>query len=312
MRHVLALDQGTTSSRAIVFDETGAAVASAQREFKQHYPEPGWVEHDPDDLFRTQRDCAREALRAAGLKAEDILAAGIANQRETTLLWDRQSGRPLHRAIVWQDRRTTDACKALRAAGHEATFRDRTGLVLDPYFSGTKIAWILDHAPGARARAEKGELAFGTIDSWLVWRLCAGAAHVTDVSNASRTLLFDLHAMRWDDGLARILGVPPSVLPEARGNAEVYARTKGVPGLPDGIPISGMAGDQQAALFGQACFAAGEAKSTYGTGSFLLLNTGTKLVPSTSGLLTTVACDAKGGPFGRATAVRSPAPSPPP
>ena len=194
MRHVLALDQGTTSSRAIIFDETGAAVASAQREFKQHYPEPGWVEHDPDDLFRTQRDCAREALKTAGLKAEDIVAAGITNQRETTLLWDRQSGRPLHRAIVWQDRRTAAFCEQLRAQGLEPAVRRSTGLIIDPYFSGTKLRWILDHVPGAREQAARGELAFGTVDAWLVWQLTGGRVHATDVSNASRTMLYDIDA----------------------------------------------------------------------------------------------------------------------
>jgi glycerol kinase len=287
--NILAVDQGTTGSTVVVVSPEGRLLGKATTEFPQHFPEPGWVEHDVSEIWESVVRSLGEALRVAGVRGDEVAAVGITNQRETTVVWDRSTGAAVHRAIVWQDRRTTDACKALRAAGHEDTFRARTGLVLDPYFSGTKIAWILDHAPGARARAENGELAFGTIDSWLVSRLSARAVHVTDVSNASRTLLFDLHTMKWDQELARILGVPTSVLPEPRGNAEVYARTSGVPGLPDGIPISGMAGDQQAALFGQACFAAGEAKSTYGTGAFLLMNTGTTPVASKTGLLTTVA-----------------------
>jgi glycerol kinase len=288
MRHVLALDQGTTSSRAIVFDETGAAVASAQREFKQHYPEPGWVEHDPDDLFRTQRDCAREALKTAGLKAEDIVAAGITNQRETTLLWDRQSGRPLHRAIVWQDRRTAPLCAELKEVGAESLVTERTGLVIDPYFSGTKLAWLLDNVPGARERAERGELAFGTVDTWLVWNLSQSRTHVTDPSNASRTLLFNIHMGDWDAELLKLLRVPRAILPDVLPSSHAFGMiAPSVLGAP--VPITGIAGDQQAALFGQGCHKAGMAKNTYGTGCFMLMHTGKEVVRSKSGLVSTAA-----------------------
>ena len=288
MRHVLALDQGTTSSRAIVFDETGAAVASAQREFKQHYPRPGWVEHDPDDLFRTQRDCAREALKDAGLKAEDIVAAGITNQRETTLLWDRQSGRPLHPAIVWQDRRTAPLCAELKEVGAESLITERTGLVIDPYFSGTKIAWLLDNVPGARERAERGELAFGTVDTWLVWNLSQSRTHVTDPSNASRTLLFNIHMGDWDPELLKLLRVPRAILPDVLPSSHAFGMiAPAVLGAP--VPITGIAGDQQAALFGQGCHKAGMAKNTYGTGCFMLMHTGKKVVKSKNGLLGTAA-----------------------
>jgi len=288
MRHVLALDQGTTSSRAIVFDETGAAVASAQREFKQHYPEPGWVEHDPDDLFRTQRDCAREALKDAGLKAEDIVAAGITNQRETTLLWDRQSGRPLHRAIVWQDRRTAALCKELKEVGAESLVTERTGLVLDPYFSGTKLAWLLDNVPGARERAERGELAFGTVDTWLAWNLSQSRTHVTDPSNASRTLLFNIHMGDWDPELLKLLRIPRAILPDVLPSTHAFGMiAPSMLGAP--VPITGIAGDQQAALFGQGCHKAGMAKNTYGTGCFMLMHTGKKVVRSKNGLLGTAA-----------------------
>ncbi len=288
MRHVLALDQGTTSSRAIVFDETGAAISTAQREFKQHYPEPGWVEHDPDDLFRTQRDVAREALKTAELKAEDIVAAGITNQRETTLLWDRQTGRPLHRAIVWQDRRTAPLCKELKEVGAESLVTERTGLVLDPYFSGTKLAWLLDNVPGARARAERGELAFGTVDTWLVWNLSQSRTHVTDPTNASRTLLFNIHMGDWDPELLKLLRVPRAILPDVLPSSHVFGMiAPSVLGAP--VPITGIAGDQQAALFGQGCHKAGMAKNTYGTGCFMLMHTGNKVVKSKNGLLGTAA-----------------------
>ncbi len=288
MRHVLALDQGTTSSRAIIFDETGKAVASAQKEFKQHYPEPGWVEHDPDEIWRSQREVAREALKLSGLKAEDLVAAGIANQRETTILWDRQTGLPLHKAIVWQDRRTAAMCAELKALGAESLVRERTGLVLDPYFSGTKIAWLLDHIPGARGRAERGELAFGTVDTWLAWNLSQSRTHVTDPSNASRTLLFNIHMGDWDPELLQLFDVPRAILPDVLPSSHTFGMI--APSvLGAAVPITGIAGDQQAALFGQGCHRAGMAKNTYGTGCFLLLHTGDKVVQSQNGLLSTAA-----------------------
>jgi glycerol kinase len=288
MRHVIALDQGTTSSRAIIFDEAGHAVASAQREFKQHYPEPGWVEHDPEEIWRTQRDVAREALRASGLKAEDLVACGIANQRETTVVWDRQTGQPIHRAIVWQDRRTSAMCAELKEVGAESLVQERTGLVLDPYFSGTKLAWILDRVPGARRRAELGELAFGTVDTWLVWNLSQSRTHVTDPSNASRTLLFNIHTGDWDPELLKLLRVPRAILPDVYPSSHAFGMiAPGVLGAP--IPITGVAGDQQAALFGQGCHKAGMAKNTYGTGCFMLMHTGRKVVRSANGLLSTAA-----------------------
>jgi glycerol kinase len=288
MRHVLALDQGTTSSRAIIFDETGKPVASAQREFKQHYPEPGWVEHDPDEIWRTQRDVARDALRSSGLKAEDMVACGIANQRETTIVWDRQTGQPIHKAIVWQDRRTAAICSELKEVGAESLVRERTGLLLDPYFSGTKAAWILDRVPGARRRAELGELAFGTVDTWLVWNLSQSKTHVTDVTNASRTLLFNIHSGDWDPELLSLLRVPRAMLPDVLPSSHAFGMVApAVLGAP--IPITGIAGDQQAALFGQGCHTAGMAKNTYGTGCFMLMHTGNKVVPSAHGLLSTTA-----------------------
>jgi len=288
MRHVIALDQGTTSSRAIIFDEAGQAVASAQREFKQHYPEPGWVEHDPEEIWRTQRDVAREALRASGLKAESLVACGIANQRETTVVWDRQTGQPIHPAIVWQDRRTAQMCAELKEVGAESLVQERTGLVLDPYFSGTKLAWILDKVPGARRRAELGELAFGTVDTWLVWNLSQSRTHVTDPSNASRTLLFNIHMGDWDPELLGLLRVPRAILPDVYPSSHAFGMiSPNVLGAP--IPITGVAGDQQAALFGQGCHKAGMAKNTYGTGCFMLMHTGRKVVRSANGLLSTAA-----------------------
>jgi glycerol kinase len=288
-RHLVAIDQGTTGSTVVVLGDDGAPLGKANREFPQHFPNSGWVEHAPEEIWQSVLDALADAYRSAGVRAEDCAGIGITNQRETTILWDRATGAPIHRAIVWQDRRTAARCKALREAGHEALFRDRTGLVLDPYFSGTKVEWILDHVEGARARADAGELAFGTVDSFLVWRLSKGATHVTDATNASRTLLYDIHAGRWDPELLGHLNVPASVLPEVRSCSEVYARTSGVPGLPDGVPIAGIAGDQQAALFGQICFEVGDAKCTYGTGAFILANTGTEAVASKNGLLTTIA-----------------------
>jgi glycerol kinase len=293
VRYVLALDQGTTSSRAIVFDEACAPVAVAQREFRQIYPQPGWVEHDAGDIWASQRDVAREALARAAVPLAQVVAVGIANQRETTLLWDRRTGQPVANAIVWQDRRTAAMCDALRVAGVEATVRRKTGLVLDPYFSGTKLAWLLDNVAGARDRAERGELAFGTVDTWLVWNLTGGRVHVTDPSNASRTLLFDIDTGAWDDELLEILGIPRAVLPEVRPSSHACgAVAPEILGAP--IPIAGIAGDQQAALFGQACHAPGMAKNTYGTGCFMLLHTGAERIASAEGLITTVAASAGG------------------
>ncbi|MCO4772699.1 MAG: glycerol kinase GlpK [Deltaproteobacteria bacterium] len=287
-RFILAIDQGTTGTTVLVLDERLSVLAKVNKEFPQIYPRPGWVEHNPEDIWETTRATIAGALDRAGVQAGDVAGIGITNQRETTTVWRRRDGKPVHNSIVWQCRRTADTCADLKARGLEDTFRDRTGLVLDPYFSGTKVKWILDHVDGARDRAEAGDLAFGTIDSFLVWRLSGGDAHVTDVSNASRTLLMDLRTLDWDDELLGHLDVPRSVLPDICSSSEVYAHTRGLDVLPDGIPIAGMAGDQQAALFGQVCFEAGEAKCTYGTGAFLLMNTGTSPVASTRGLLTTV------------------------
>ena len=287
-RHVLALDQGTTSSRAIVFDRRGRARGTAQQEFAQHFPSPGWVEHEPRDLWESTRRTALAALAEANLTARDIAALGLTNQRETTLLWDRRTGRPLHRAIVWQDRRTAELCAKLKRKDLEPLFRRKTGLLLDPYFSGTKLAWLLDHVPGARRRAERGELAFGTVDTWLLWQLTGGSVHATDVSNASRTLLLNLRTGDWDAELLKILRIPREVLPEVRDSSGIFGEVTSVPAL-RGVPIGGIAGDQQAALFGQACFKPGMAKNTYGTGCFLLLHTGERPVVSKNNLLTTIA-----------------------
>jgi glycerol kinase len=288
MAFLLALDQGTTSSRAIVFDEAGSPVASAQAEFRQIYPRPGWVEHDPLEIWESQVGVAALALEKAGLSGSDIAGIGITNQRETTVVWERGTGRPIHNAIVWQDRRTAAVCDRLKAEGFAPLIREKTGLVPDAYFSGTKAAWILDHVPDARRRAEEGDLAFGTVDSWLIWNLTGGARHVTDASNASRTMLCNIHTGKWDDELLKILDVPRAILPEIRASSEVYGETS-APGIPIGIPIAGAAGDQQAALFGQRCSGPGMVKNTYGTGCFMLMNTGAKPVASANGLLTTVA-----------------------
>ncbi|MDO9314487.1 MAG: glycerol kinase GlpK [Burkholderiaceae bacterium] len=295
--HLLALDQGTSSSRSIVFDRAGRIVAIAQREFRQIYPQPGWVEHDPIELWATQIDTAREALAKAGLAAADIAAIGITNQRETTVVWNRRTGEPIHNAIVWQDRRTAPTCAALREQGLEDLFRQRTGLVLDPYFSGTKLAWILDHVAGARAAGERGELAFGTVDSWLMWQLTSGApggaVHATDVSNASRTLMLNTRTGLWDDELLALLAIPRAVLPAVHPSSHVYGHTRAdLFGAP--IAIGGVAGDQQSALFGQACFRAGLAKNTYGTGCFMLMHTGGDFEPSHNGLITTRAAQPSG------------------
>ena len=288
MAYLLSLDQGTTSSRAIVFRDDGSIVNASQREFTQFYPQPGWVEHDPREIWSTQLSVAVEALGAAGLEPRQVAALGIANQRETTLLWDRQTGEPVYPAIVWQDRRTANFCAELKAAGEEAEVQRRTGLLLDPYFSATKLRWILDNVAGARARAERGELAFGTVDSWLIWNLTGGRVHATDVSNASRTLLLNLHTAEWDDEMLRLLDIPRAVLPEVRASSALYGEAvTPLAGWP--FPIAGVAGDQQAALCGQACFEAGMGKNTYGTGCFLLQNTGAAPVISRNRLLTTIA-----------------------
>ena len=293
MSHILAIDQGTTSSRAIIFDANTAIIAVAQQEFPQHFPASGWVEHEPEDLWGTTLAVCREAMAKAGVTASDLAGIGITNQRETTLVWDRKTGKAIHRAIVWQDRRTAERCAALKAEGHEPLVAQKTGLLLDPYFSGTKIAWILDHVPGARARAEKGELAFGTVDSFLLWRLTGGAVHATDATNASRTLLYDIHQGAWDDALLEVIGVPRAMLPEVRDSSAEFGLT-----LPDlfggAIAVRGIAGDQQAATVGQACFEPGMLKSTYGTGCFALLNTGDQALASRNRLLTTIAYQLKG------------------
>ncbi|WP_136645167.1 glycerol kinase GlpK [Tabrizicola sp. YIM 78059] len=295
MTHILAIDQGTTSSRAILFDASLRPVATAQEEFAQHYPSPGWVEHAPADLWSTVAATARAAIEKAGIKATDIAAIGITNQRETTLIWDRATGQPIHPAIVWQDRRTAETCADLKAAGHEAMITERTGLLLDPYFSGTKVKWLLDNVEDARPRAERGELAFGTVDSWLIWNLTGGKVHATDATNASRTMLYNIAEGRWDADICRLLGVPMALLPEVKDCAAYFGTTR-----PDlfgrEIPILGVAGDQQAATVGQACFSPGMMKSTYGTGCFALLNTGRDRVPSKNRLLTTIAYQLKGKP----------------
>lgn len=287
-QYVLALDQGTTSSRAIVFGRDGRAVASAQQEFPQIYPSPGHVEHDPEAIWNSQLETAKSAMAQAGLTAADIAAVGLTNQRETTVLWDRHTGKPVANAIVWQSRITAEICQQLKSDGLEDLFRAKTGLVLDPYFSGTKIRYLLDQVPGLRSRAEKGDVLFGTVDSFFAWRLSGGKLHITDPSNASRTLLFDIHTGQWDDELLRLMNVPRAMLPEVRASSEVYGKVD-AQHFGGEIPLAGIAGDQQAATFGQCCFDAGSAKNTYGTGCFMLMNTGTQPVASKSGLLTTVA-----------------------
>ncbi len=288
VRYILALDQGTTSSRAVLFDHAGRIATVAQKEFQQIFPKPGWVEHDPQEIWATQMAVAVEAVSRAQARPGDVAAIGITNQRETTIVWDRETGEPVYNAIVWQDRRTAEFCDRLKAEGHEPFVTGRTGLVVDAYFSGSKVAWILENVPGARARAEAGRLAFGTVDSWLVWKLTNGAVHITDVGNASRTMLFNIHTMSWDPELLRLLAVPPALLPDVRASSEVYGRVSRLLGTED-VAIAGIAGDQQAALFGQMCVAPGFAKNTYGTGCFLLQNTGTEPVASKNRLVTTVA-----------------------
>jgi len=292
MAYILALDQGTTSSRAILFDEAGAIAAAAQHEFEQFYPQSGWVEHDPTEILTSQLSCAVEALGKVGARPRDLAAIGITNQRETVIVWDRATGKPIHPAIVWQDRRTASRCAALEESGAGEDVSNRTGLVLDPYFSATKVAWILDHVPGARARADRGELAFGTVDSWLIWHLTSGSRHVTDVTNASRTLLFNIVKGEWDPELLRIFDIPESLLPEVVWSSQMAGEVTTTLGL-GGAAVAGIAGDQQAALFGQLCWAAGEAKNTYGTGCFLLQNIGAEFVRSKNRLITTLAASAQ-------------------
>jgi glycerol kinase len=284
---ILALDQGTTSSRAIIFDREGMTVASAQKEFTQIYPKPGWVEHNPEEIWSTQAEVASVAITKARLKSSDIAAIGITNQRETTLVWDRSSGRPVYNAIVWQDRRTADYCDKLKKEGYSEKIAGKTGLIIDAYFSATKVKWILDNVKDARDLAEKGQLAFGTVDSWLIWKLTKGSLHVTDVTNASRTMLFNIHSMTWDKELLEIFDIPETILPEVRSSSEVYGNTVGQ--FAAEIPVSGIAGDQQAALFGQMCTEPGMVKNTYGTGCFMVMNIGTKPIESKSRLLTTIA-----------------------
>ncbi len=288
-KYVLALDQGTTSSRAIIFDDSSDIVAVAQKEFTQIFPKPGWVEHDADEIWGTQIGVAAEAVAKAGISPGDIAAIGITNQRETTVVWDKTTGKPVYNAIVWQSRQTMEICDALKAKGLADTFRHKTGLVIDAYFSGTKVKWILDNVPGAREKAESGDLLFGTIDTWLIWKLTAGNVHVTDYSNASRTLMYNIRDLKWDEEILAELTVPAAMLPAVRPSSEVYGLTDAAVFFGAAVPIAGAAGDQQAALFGQTCFEPGMAKNTYGTGCFMLMNTGEKVIESKNGLLTTIA-----------------------
>ncbi|BDM66051.1 glycerol kinase [Shewanella sp. NFH-SH190041] len=292
-KFVVALDQGTTSSRAIVFDHNANIVAVSQREFSQIYPQPGWVEHDPMEIWASQSSTLIEALARAGIQSHDVAAIGITNQRETTVLWNRHTGKPVYNAIVWQCRRSGDICQSLRAQGFEQEIRDRTGLVLDPYFSASKLKWILDNVPGVREQAEQGDLLFGTVDTWLLWKLTEGAVHVTDPTNASRTMLYNIHKLEWDKRLLEIFDIPAGILPEVKSSSEIYGTTR-ITGQGCDIPVAGMAGDQQSALFGHLCTEKGTAKNTYGTGCFLLMNTGTDAVVSEHGLLTTVAVGPRG------------------
>lgn len=288
-QYILSLDQGTTSSRAIIFNEKGEVVHIAQKEFTQHFPQPGWVEHNANEIWGSILSVIASVLTESGIQSSQIAAIGITNQRETTVVWDKQTGIPVYNAIVWQSRQSQEICSQLKEQGYEKMIRDKTGLLVDPYFSGTKVKWILDHVEGARERAEKGELLFGTIDTWLVWKLSGGKAHITDYSNASRTLLYNIYDLKWDEELLKVLDIPASMLPEVKSSSEVYAKTVSHHFFGQEIPLAGVAGDQQAALFGQACFEDGMAKNTYGTGCFMLMNTGEKAVKSKNGLLTTIA-----------------------
>ncbi|HDV6257853.1 TPA: glycerol kinase GlpK [Staphylococcus pseudintermedius] len=287
--YILSIDQGTTSSRAILFNEEGEIVGVAQREFKQYFPKSGWVEHDANEIWSSVLSVMASVLTENNVSANEVKGIGITNQRETTVVWDKETGRPIYNAIVWQSRQTQSICDALKQEGHEQTFRDKTGLLLDPYFSGTKVKWILDKVDGAREKAAKGEILFGTIDTWLVWKLSGGRAHVTDYSNASRTLMYNIHELKWDDELLELLDVPKAMLPEVKPSSEVYCETIDYHFFGQNVPIAGIAGDQQAALFGQACFERGDVKNTYGTGGFMLMNTGEEAVKSGNGLLTTIA-----------------------
>ncbi|MGG4451737.1 glycerol kinase GlpK [Brevibacillus porteri] len=287
-KYMLSLDQGTTSSRAILFDKSGAIIGVAQKEFTQIYPKPGWVEHNAEEIWESQLEVLKAVLLENHVKPEEIAGIGITNQRETTVVWDKHTGKPIHNAIVWQSRQSIDICNQLKEQGYEQTVREKTGLLIDAYFSGTKVKWLLDHVEGARERAEKGDLLFGTIDTWLIWKLTNGLVHVTDYSNASRTLMFNIHSLEWDDELLNMLQIPKAMLPAVRPSSELYGYTDEKL-FEFQIPIAGIAGDQQAALFGQACFAEGQAKNTYGTGCFMLMNTGEKAVASKNGLLTTIA-----------------------
>ena len=288
-KYILSIDQGTTSSRAILFNKDGEIKGVSQREFKQHFPHSGWVEHDANEIWTSVLSVMAEVMNENDIQSEQIEGIGITNQRETTVVWDKNTGRPIYHAIVWQSRQTQDICTELKDQGYEETFRDKTGLLLDPYFAGTKVKWILDNVDGAREKAENGDLLFGTIDSWLVWKLSGKAAHITDYTNASRTLMFNIHDLKWDDELLDILDVPKQMLPEVKESSEVYAKTIDYHFFGQEVPIAGIAGDQQAALFGQACFDRGDVKNTYGTGGFMLMNTGEEAVKSESGLLTTIA-----------------------
>ncbi|MCE4998995.1 glycerol kinase GlpK [Staphylococcus warneri] len=288
-KYILSIDQGTTSSRAILFNKDGEIKGVAQREFKQHFPQSGWVEHDANEIWTSVLSVMAEVMNEHNIRAEQIEGIGITNQRETTVVWDKNTGRPIYHAIIWQSRQTQSICQELKDQGHEALFRDKTGLLLDPYFAGTKVKWILDNVDGAREKADNGDLLFGTIDSWLVWKLSGKEAHITDYTNASRTLMFNIHDLKWDKELLDILEVPESMLPEVKPSSEVYAHTVDYHFFGQNVPIAGIAGDQQAALFGQACFDKGDVKNTYGTGGFMLMNTGEEAVKSDSGLLTTIA-----------------------
>lgn len=288
-KYILSIDQGTTSSRAILFNKEGEIKGVSQREFKQHFPHPGWVEHDANEIWTSVLSVMAELLNENNINANQIEGIGITNQRETTVVWDKNTGRPIYHAIVWQSRQTQDICTNLKEQGHEETFREKTGLLLDPYFAGTKVKWILDHVEGAREKAENGDLLFGTIDSWLVWKLSGRTAHITDYTNASRTLMFNIYDLKWDDELLELLNIPKQMLPEVKESSEIYGKTIDYHFFGQEVPIAGIAGDQQAALFGQACFDRGDVKNTYGTGGFMLMNTGEEAVKSESGLLTTIA-----------------------
>ncbi|ENH97868.1 glycerol kinase [Gracilibacillus halophilus YIM-C55.5] len=292
--YILSIDQGTTSSRAIIFNKKGEIVEVAQQEFEQFFPQPGWVEHDANEIWTSVLSCIAEALRKADVEPSQIAGIGITNQRETAVVWDKDTGKPIYKAVVWQSRQTDDICRELREAGYQDLFRSKTGLLIDAYFSGTKVKWILDHVEGAREKAEQGKLLFGTIDTWLIYKLTGGKVHVTDYSNASRTLMYNIYDLKWDDELLDILGVPKSMLPEVRSSSEVYGETVDYHFLGENVPIAGAAGDQQAALFGQACFEEGMVKNTYGTGCFMLMHTGESPVRSDHGLLTTLACGIDG------------------